>query len=35
MSMTIEEYEKLDPVATVEWGGKKIRFSTPNKFTFF
>ena len=34
MAMTIEEYENLEPVATVEWSGKKIRFSTPNKFTF-
>ncbi len=35
MAMTIEEYEKLDPVATVNWHGKEIKFATPNRFTFF
>ena len=33
MAMTIEEYEKLDPVTTVEWGDKTIKFATPNRFT--
>lgn len=35
MELTIEEYEKINPVATVEWGGKQIRFATPNSFTVF
>lgn len=34
MAMTMEEYEKLDPVATVDWHGTKIKFATPNSFTF-
>ncbi len=32
--MNLEEYEKLDPVTTVDWFGRSIRFSTPNQYTF-
>ncbi len=33
--MPLEEYEKLDPIARVEWGGKRIVFATPNRFTYW
>lgn len=31
--MNLEEYENLDPVTAVDWQGKTIQFSTPNRAT--
>ena len=33
MSISLEEYEKLDPKSTVEFNGKKLIFHTPNLLT--
>lgn len=33
--MPLEEYEKLDPIAQVDWEGKRIVFATPNRFTYW
>jgi FkbM family methyltransferase len=33
MSLTLEEYEKLDPRCTVEMFGQRILYATPSRFT--
>jgi FkbM family methyltransferase len=35
MAMTIDDYEKLNPVCKVDWGGREITFATPNSFTVY
>ena len=35
MSLTLEDYEKLNPRCEVEHEGVKMLFSTPNTFTYW
>lgn len=33
--MSLEQYERIDPVATFRRGGAEMRFATPNRMTFW